>query len=415
MKVVFVDIVRKLKFGWDGFWFDLKSFLLNASRYHYRDLMMIGAGFLPAKYVQLWKFGCMLLYRSLGYYQLAMAIAKTGFGILDGAGLLDILASSLVSFFMLAVQFKVFMHEHYREGMRKIQNFFDGHYGNSGDYDFDVRMRQKANGITKRTFLAMLLLIYCDQLLIWIPNSAQARMFGIPERFSVLGFQMSRILQGMYLCSLVSFWGSRYFCCSSMTLPLLLDVQTELAIVAHGFEMLRANALNSCESHEMRWKYLEYMLKTTVKQHLRVLRHVDLMLPVVNNVYATVYYSNMGMVALAVFLAIRSGMTFMSFCLIITAVGFMIECYSWCFLIGLIQETMLQISSLTAQLAYLPQHSAEHHSQYVQWRTSLMIIQLNASQIDWFQCGHLFYISTESFGELCMIVYRFATFLLKFA
>lgn len=64
------------------------------------------------------------------------------------------------------------------------------------------------------------------------------------------------------------------------------------------------------------------------------------MQPAVNNTYATVYYSNMGLVALAVFLAIQSGMTFMSFCLIITAIGFMVECYLWCFLIGLIQDTV---------------------------------------------------------------------------
>ncbi|EJY57528.1 AAEL017495-PA [Aedes aegypti] len=412
MKVL--DLLRKLYFYWSDFRFGVKSFF-STNCYQFRDVMMVGAGFFGEKDVPLWKYCCMLMYRLLGYYQLVMAVAKTGLSICEGDNFLDILGSLLVSLFMLAVEFKVFMFKHYRQSIRQIQSFFDGRYGHSGDYRFDIRMYRRANSVTWKAFLAMYLLICCDQVLIWIPNSAQERMFGIPTRFADYGSRISKTMQGMYLCSLAYFWGCRYFCCSSIVMPLLVKLRADLAIVQHGFEMIRINTDSRWESNALLWGYLKKLFNRTVKQHFRILRHVNLMQPAVNNTYATVYYSNMGLVALAVFLAIQSGMTFMSFCLIITAIGFMVECYSWCFLIGLIQDTMMEISSTASQLAFLPPHSPKHHSEYVQWRTSLMIVQLNASQMDWFRCGNIFFISTERFGELCMIVYRFAAFLMKFA
>lgn len=72
------------------------------------------------------------------------------------------------------------------------------------------------------------------------------------------------------------------------------------------------------------------------------------------------------------------------------------------------------IAGSVARLGTQLEHSSKHHSEYAQMRTSLMIIQLNASKQEWFSCGGVYPISVESFGNLCMIVYRFVTFLLNF-
>ncbi|XP_062698976.1 uncharacterized protein LOC134284252, partial [Aedes albopictus] len=164
-------------------------------------------------------------------------------------------------------------------------------------------------------------------------------------------------------------------------------------------------------------------------------RIIDVLQPFINYAFAVTYYCTMALVAILVYVLIRDGSITNALLSASTAMSYVLECYWWCYLIDslqvqvsffclvcgmsdqLLKFEILQavgIADLVNGVIFELSRLAENHSEYVQMRTSLMIIQIYAStNSEWFSCAGVFPVSIEAFKNLCNIIYSLITFLLN--
>ncbi|XP_062565645.1 uncharacterized protein LOC134227948 [Armigeres subalbatus] len=256
----------------------LKLLFSNGDFNWCRDVVLIVSGLVrPANTASSWKRYCWSLICALGFYQFLMAATIVVFSFYDQRDFNEQLGPIVVIFGLCTIHIKVLMLSHHREIIQRVQEFIDSKHGVSGDDIYDAYVRSNGTKIAGKMFPIILILVICDQILVFIPSSAREEIVGIPEPFRQYGICITQMLQIFYICNISFFWCGRYFVCTLKVMPLLVGLRSELTIINHGFSTIAKRVKDGVFEEQVgaqcaQRKYIKQILGEMVEQHVEVMK-----------------------------------------------------------------------------------------------------------------------------------------------
>ncbi|XP_029709146.2 uncharacterized protein LOC115255306 [Aedes albopictus] len=126
----------------------------------------------------------------------------------------------------------------------------------------------------------------------------------------------------------------------------------------------------------------------------------------------THYYSLLNIGAL-VYMWHTMGFNGFSMVYLLTFIALLFEYYIWCRLVDSFQDVADSIGQLVYEICVYMPHSPDHHSEYRQLRTSLIIIWINNAKAYTVSCYGLLKVSTLAFVDMVDITYTVLMFLIN--
>lgn len=262
------DILVKSK----RFWTDCKDTAIGyLDANHFRCLVLIEiCGGIKFSNGNRWMRSCMLLYRLLGFYQFCMALFKAYFNIRYETATITLYTSCLIVIAFVVSFVRMYQIRHYSVAIEQCKAFIVDQSNSSGDPSFDQSVRKRSALVTRNSVLILFTYLCGDQLLIWIPNAARDRLFGIPEQFKEVGHELSFVMQQMFVGTLAVFWDCRIFYSTLVMDTLLMGLKSEFEIMLHAFETIPGRMMvNQGQNHIT---YFKGMLNRTLAQHIKLCR-----------------------------------------------------------------------------------------------------------------------------------------------
>ncbi|XP_039453496.1 uncharacterized protein LOC120432369 [Culex pipiens pallens] len=135
--------------------------------------------------------------------------------------------------------------------------------------------------------------------------------------------------------------------------------------------------------------------------------------PIYEKLFFIIYYQSLVVAGTVSYVIIREEFDLCSVAIILCTSISILECYWWCHLVDTFKELNETIAgSLLGQCCQLP-YSADRHSEYLQMRSTFMIVANISRHSVAFSCWGVFEISTAVFAKLLNISYSVLMFLIN--
>ncbi|KAL9696711.1 hypothetical protein quinque_016290 [Culex quinquefasciatus] len=260
------------------------------------------------------------------------------------------------------------------------------------------------------------------------PSPLRKRYFGIPSWFYSYGEATALVVELAFYPTFIIVWVSKLFCSSATVAIVLNGLRTELQILAQYYgHIMKGLQLEVCsdpskfhrhfrkspQTRSWFWSQLRLRTGVGVQHHVHILEYLHLLQPVFEKIFFLIYYQALIVAGAVFYVTMRDEFTVCSVAVLMCMSISVLECYWWCHLVDSFQDVNNTLSHhLTNQCSQLP-HSADHHSEYVQMRTTCMIIAERAHRGVEFSCVGMFTISTAAFANLLNVCYSVLMFLIN--
>ncbi|XP_039453497.1 uncharacterized protein LOC120432370 [Culex pipiens pallens] len=342
----------------------------------------------------------------------------TDFGSKDCFQLLDILRilGAATSICLLKMQF---MWTHNKQVKRMI-DYVASKCNFSSDAKHDSSVREKYSTRARNTIRFVLGLIAVNQVLFSIPHPQQDKLYHFPL-LAFLGTSWIRqLVQIVYISTIPIIWYSKYFWCTGMIVVILMNLQGELKILVHKFsdvlehmeQFESDNNLDRTQARTLFWNQLNEDVKSALEQHVQFIKYFQSIQPILGVSFLLYYYFALATYASVLFFILNEPISFGTIFQATSVLGSVLECYLICLLVDNFQEMNEEIQAIARDICIRMPHSQDYHSDYVQMRTTMMIILLSNNSL--ISCAGVFDISVETFAGLINASYSYLTFLLSF-
>ncbi|EDS32841.1 conserved hypothetical protein [Culex quinquefasciatus] len=323
---------------------------------------------------------------------------------------------------------KQFLLWYYRESIHKLRTFIVERQFCSGDSSYDSTVRSGFYRNAQNLVTGIFGLILLDQIMIAAPSPLRKRYFGIPSWFYSYGEATALVVELAFYPTFIIVWVSKLFCSSATVAIVLNGLRTELQILAQYYgHIMKGLQLEVCsdpskfhrhfrkspQTRSWFWSQLRLRTGVGVQHHVHILEYLHLLQPVFEKIFFLIYYQALIVAGAVFYVTMRDEFTVCSVAVLMCMSISVLECYWWCHLVDSFQDVNNTLSHhLTNQCSQLP-HSADHHSEYVQMRTTCMIIAERAHRGVEFSCVGMFTISTAAFANLLNVCYSVLMFLIN--
>ncbi|XP_062705100.1 uncharacterized protein LOC134287369 [Aedes albopictus] len=306
---------------------------------------------------------------------------------------------------------KMVVFAHLRKPIATIRDFVIGNSVNSGSTDFDEFEQRNFNHYARTTMKLSIGLMLVNFVAFSVPNSVTEKALGLPPLLQGFGQPTSSILR----CLAVNFMPfgivSRFFTNFTTVVALLLGMRAKLRMLAYRYAQI---LVHSRIDADYTLALINRDIRETLNQQLEYWRVLHDLKHLVGNMFFLVHYSSIFTVGAFMFIAQHTGVNIFSATLASGATFFLLEHYFQCRLIDTLQDEVNSISYVIYELcAKLPYSRTANRSEYVQMRSSLMIISMNTSGGVSMSCFGISNISTLTFVDLAHTAYIVLTFFIS--
>ncbi|XP_029736364.2 uncharacterized protein LOC109402753 [Aedes albopictus] len=134
---------------------------------------------------------------------------------------------------------------------------------------------------------------------------------------------------------------------------------------------------------------------------------------VISNLYCAIHYCAVILVGVSIYLLLLEDAMAGRLIIVLAIVSFLLECYWWCSIAESFQSVNTALEEHILDLMVMIPYEADHHNDYIQLRTTLMIFKINIRNSARFNCAGIFQLSRESFVQIVQRSYALFTFLLN--
>ncbi|XP_021702051.1 uncharacterized protein LOC23687434 [Aedes aegypti] len=297
-----------------------------------------------------------------------------------------------------------------RKPIETLRTFILSERVNSSDHIFDELERSNVNQTGRTMMRAMLGLIVVEMILLSIPNQTMDNVFRMAPLLLRMGEPSARVLHVLFMCSLPLFLLPRLFSNIAYIGILILGMRMRLKMLTHRYhEMLRI------PDSDVDY-YLEIVnkkLRKTLCQHMEFMRQFSVLTHLVRTTFMITHYYSIFSIGAIIFMWQNMGFNGFSTVFLLTFVSLLLEYYVWCYLVDSFQEVANSIGVAIYEMCVHMPHSHDHHSRYIQLRTSLIIIWINNSNGYSVNCFGLLKPSILAFVDLVNITYSMLMFLIN--
>ncbi|KXJ79464.1 hypothetical protein RP20_CCG000712 [Aedes albopictus] len=306
---------------------------------------------------------------------------------------------------------KVLMINHFREPAQNLKNFILSQTVTSGFKSTDDLDRRKFNSIALRMLRAMFALLIADLILLSFPNQTMDNAFRMPPLLlQHMGKFSLRILCSFFVCALPLVFVPRYFTHLSCMGILIMGMRMKLQMLAHRFRRIThlpvVNAKYNLEQ-------INDELREILNQHMEYMGCFKMLANMVGTAFLLTHYYSLLNIGALVYMWHTMGFNGFSMVYLLTFIALLFEYYIWCRLVDSFQEVADSIGQLVYEICVYMPHNADHHSEYHQLRTSLIIIWINNAKAYTVSCYGLLKVSTLAFVDMVDITYTVLMFLIN--
>ncbi|XP_039442988.1 uncharacterized protein LOC120423293 isoform X1 [Culex pipiens pallens] len=194
-------------------------------------------------------------------------------------------------------------------------------------------------------------------------------------------------------------------------------LQAEQTIVNRSFERLTElfkDLQTSKLTRKQFWDHLKSSIKVTMDQQTLVFCHLIKVKKMVELLYYATYFYAIGCIGSSFFLVLSQPMSILLFLHVATVIVICFECYQLSYQIDCLKEVFAATSGHAFSLcAQLPYAAGEHRKDYLEVRTTLMIIEICSRNVVCFRCFDIPDISVTVFVSMVKVSYSVLTFLLN--
>ncbi|XP_062551980.1 uncharacterized protein LOC134217223 [Armigeres subalbatus] len=162
--------------------------------------------------------------------------------------------------------------------------------------------------------------------------------------------------------------------------------------------------------------YYEMMsreMRETIEQQMEYTRQFNSLASIAGKMFLVVHYNAILGIALYMFVATSLGLNVFAFAFLFMSLAWLLEYYIWCQLVDSLQEPANSIGELIYDICVHIPHSHERHSEYIQLRTTFMIIWMKTRKGYIVNCFGMVKICMLSFVNVVNMVFTVLTFLIN--
>nr|XP_029736371.1 uncharacterized protein LOC109402784 [Aedes albopictus] len=217
------------------------------------------------------------------------------------------------------------------------------------------------------------------------------------------------------------FWTSKAFGPTVLITAIMSSLETEYAIMVHGFESFVRSVRSGQDSivslnaitGSISWNLLKENLHFHVNQHLLLTENFAKIQQVIRYLYCVIHYSSMVLVAVAIYLVLLEDTLTGMLISAVAVVFFTLECFWWCSVAEYFPSINASLEEHIANLSLAIPYHRHHHSDYIQLRTTLMVFKMNVRNSAVFSCAEMFQLSRASYLQIVQKSYALFTFMLN--
>ncbi|EJY57612.1 AAEL017009-PA [Aedes aegypti] len=312
--------------------------------------------------------------------------------------------------FIFVAYLKVVLVVQLKGSIATLRQFIRSNHICSGDIEYDELEQNKFNKIVRITIQVVFVLIIIDTLILSVPNFSNNDLLKLPHLLALTGMFPSYILKILLTSCLGISVIPKYFACTACVGAVLIGMRTRLRILAHRFEHISQQDFTS---EEKAFECVNRDIQEALAQHLEYWSHLKAMKIMVSKTFLKVHYFSIVAIGSLIYVCCAMGVNGVTFVIGAGTVSFLMEYYLLCHLVDLLQDEAdsigYHIFRICAQIPY----NSELRSEYVQLRTTLMIVWINTRNGISLNCLGLFEITTFTFVTLIDAAYSVLMFLIK--
>ncbi|KXJ69383.1 hypothetical protein RP20_CCG027386 [Aedes albopictus] len=213
-----------------------------------------------------------------------------------------------------------------------------------------------------------------DAVLLCTPCAATEKLFTLPPPLSAAGPIISPIL---HICSAqLLFLGAvpKFFSNMACIGALIIGMHTKLKILAHRWNRILNHPL---ETPKCYFERMDREVRIVLDQQTDYWRQLQTLKTLVENSFFIVHVYSLYSIGSCIFVARELGMNVLTGVIYATSLAYLTKHYLWCHLVDSYKDVAdaigYEISSHCTQMPY----SRQYHLQYVQMKTSLIIVWYN--------------------------------------
>ncbi|XP_062549917.1 uncharacterized protein LOC134214598 [Armigeres subalbatus] len=282
---------------------------------------------------------------------------------------------------------------------------------NSGDTDYDQQEQRNFNQTIRTMIRTLLVFSFAISVLFTMPNPVIRKSIGLPPQLLPKRPIVSSILN-----SVVMYWAAliiqhRHATTLTCIGTLLLGMRSKLRLLVHRYNRILAQPVINEQEF---FSNIGPEIRETLKNHVEYWRFLSHLKNLVGMSFALVHCCSILNTGIVLFVGKVNGIDFFSVALVFSASFFMIEYLLLCRLVEGLQDEANKICYIIYELCSKIPYSKEHHSTYVQLRSTLMIAWVNTSNGIEMNCYGVLSISSITFVKLVNVTYSVLTFLVGF-
>ncbi|XP_062716040.1 uncharacterized protein LOC134291816 [Aedes albopictus] len=305
---------------------------------------------------------------------------------------------------------KVSLVAYFGESVANVRRLITDNRINSGDKTYDDLEKAKFNRSARKVMRAVFGVIFVDAILLIIPSSATKKLLNLPPPLSRTGPIISPVL---WVCSAqLLFVGviPKFYCNMACVGTLILGMRMKLKILAHRWDRILNHPL---EWPEYYFERMECEVRITLNQQTEYWRQLEALKTLVEKSFFIVHYYSLYSIGTCFFVARDLGMNVLAGAIYASAFVYLAKHFLLCRLVDSLQDVADTIGhEIYRHSAQIP-YSRKCHRQYVQMKTTLVIVWHNTINGVSMMCLNMIQITTVTFVDLINIVYSVLTFLIN--
>ncbi|XP_011493189.2 uncharacterized protein LOC23687543 isoform X1 [Aedes aegypti] len=299
---------------------------------------------------------------------------------------------------------------YYETPIANVRSLIIGNRINSGDEAYDRLERMKFNRSGRKMMRVVYGVIFVDALLLLIPCAATKKLLDLPPPFSRAGPFTSSILY--VLSAQLLFVGviPKFFCNMACIGTLIIGMRTRLKVLAHRWDRILNYPM---ECPEFYFERMDREVRIVLDQQMEYWRQLESLKRLVEKSFFIVHYYSLYSIGTCFFVARDLGVNVLAVAIYASAFTYLTKHYLWCHLVDSLQDVADTIGDeIYGHSAQIP-YSRKYHQQYVQMKSSLIIVWHNTINGVSMKCMEMIEITTVTFVEMINIVYSVLTFLIN--
>ncbi|XP_062716041.1 uncharacterized protein LOC134291818 [Aedes albopictus] len=307
---------------------------------------------------------------------------------------------------------KVTLVAYFGTSIGHVRNLITGNSINSGDEAYDELEYAKFKKLARKMMLVVYTVLIVDAFLMFIPCAATQELFTLPPPLSRAGPALSPVL---YTCAAqLLFLGAvpKFFSNLACIGTLIIGMRSKLQVLVHRWDRILNHPL---ESPRLYFERMDRELRIVLDQQMEYWKQLQILKGLVEKSFFIVHYYSLYSIGSCFFVARELGINVLTGVIYASAFAYLMQHYLWCHLVDSLQDVANTIGDeIYVHCAQMP-YSRKYHKQYVQMKTSLIIVWYNTINGMSMQCMGMINISTATFGDLINIIYSVLTFLINMA